>query len=145
MALLVHEELIEIPGYLIALVPARRRGGMHPQPIEHRVLIDVLDLAQHADGGIKRVSGKCGDFEVGAGLLVAKVVAWEGDDLKPEVLVPVEHLLDALVVALGVAALAGHVDNEGDLAAERRDLEGMAFNVRNCKIIRRIRRILLFP
>ena len=84
-----------------------------------RRLIEALDgnLGEQIERDAEFVRAEGLDLAVGARLLLAEVVGWEGQDPKALVLVLAIARLQTGVRRLGEPSLAGYVDNQADLPA----------------------------
>lgn len=77
--------------------------------------VDV-DLGEDREGSVVRRRRKLEDLLVGAGFLLSKLVAREGQDFESFILVGLIKGLKLGVVDVGLASLGGDVDNDANLS-----------------------------
>lgn len=75
------------------------------------------NLGEQIEGDVDLVRAEGFDLAIGARLLLAEVVGWEGQNPKALVLVLTIDRLQTGVRALGEPSLAGYVDNQTNLPA----------------------------
>ncbi len=92
--------------------------GVARQELIQRRLVVALDgnLGEQIKRNVELVRAEGLDLAVGARLLIAEVVGWEGQDPKALVLVLAIDRLQTGVRGLGEPSLAGYVDDQTDLS-----------------------------
>ncbi len=131
VALLVDEELLEIPGDLGALRVAGLCFLEHLVQRGGTVAVD-LDLGEHREVDVELRSDELEDLFLGAGLLGAELVTREAEDLEPVVVV-VDRTQTCVLG--GEASTAGDVDDEEDLVAELVEVDLLTADPRHLEVM----------
>lgn len=126
-------------------VPAHIAGIDALEVLPNRMCVGTVnfDLLKERERNLERADCKILDVFGVAWLLSAELVARKPQTSEVARLILLLFVNHELVTALGVAALAGHVADERNLASERREVERFAVKVVNRKIIERAH--LWFP
>ena len=123
-AVAIEDEFGEVP---LDVAADLRIDGLVGEVLVERGLVGALDgdLGHHGEGYVVFFAAEGLDLGVGAGLLIGEVVGGDADDDEAAVLVLFVDRFEGLVLR-GVAATAGYVDQEEDLAVELREAGGLA-------------------
>ena len=133
VALLVDEELLEVPGDVGGVTVARLLG-LEPVVQRCRAVTVDLDLVEDRERDPELRGGELEDLGVGAGLLAPELVAREGED--GDIVVVVVERTQTCVLR-GEASSARDVDDEADLAAELFERHLIARDRRHLELVKR--------
>mmetsp|Transcript_8742 Transcript_8742/g.26493 ORF Transcript_8742/g.26493 Transcript_8742/m.26493 type:complete len:239 (-) Transcript_8742:702-1418(-) len=134
-AALVDEELEKVPTEVAARAGAATAAFSHRQlsfeEFVHRVRATAVDLhfAEHGEGHMVPAGAELLDLRLTARFLVAKLVAWEAEDLEPMVVVLLVRLLQPGIVLVCEPARRRDVDDDNDLASVARQRHNVAVYV----------------